>query len=159
MSQAAIQKFVTDTIESYELVREFAVRKVGRKVLGEVGQQKAVLDFIPAAAARGLLFATEQCGRVVSLAIAGPTMKPGGLHCFNDEGHLLYVHYALVHPQWRMRGLGLKCLEEMLVQAYARFPRCEALCYWRNGAYRQRPFENGEVTWAGRRSATVATRP
>lgn len=157
MSQAVVQKFIAEAIEGHELVREFAVRKVGRKVIGDVGHQKAILDFIPAAAARGLLFATEKCGRVVALAIAGPTMKPGGLHCFHEEGRQLYVHYVIVHPQWRFLGKGLKCLEEMLVQAYARFPHCETLCYWRNGAYRERPFEEGRVTWAGRRSAPVAT--
>lgn len=157
--ESVLQKFAAETIEAYVLVREFAVRKVGKKLIGDPAMQKAVLEFIPAAAANNYLFVTEQCGNVVAMAIAGPTNKPGSLHSFSLDGPILYVHYALIHPQWRLMGKGLHCLEEMLAQAYSRFSHCEVLCYWHKGSYRERRFENGGVTWAGRRSAMVATRP
>lgn len=145
-----LQKFAQDVIEAHELVRTFGPK-------GDKKRAQEVLEFLPAAAARGYLLATEHQGKISSMAIAGPTNKPGSLHNLTPDGMQLYCHYALVHPRCRLVMKGLKCLEEMLVQAYARYPHCEVLAYWHNGTYHERAFKEGRVTWAGRRSATVVT--
>ena len=151
--QDALQKFAHEVIEAHDLIRAFGLKGPDKK------RAQEAMDFLPAAAGRGFLFASEKCGKIVSLAIAGPTQKPGSLHSLTYDGMQLYVHYALVHPQWRFLRKGLYALEEMLVQACSRYPQCEVLCYWHGGSYRERAFQQGRVEWVGRRSAQVATLP
>lgn len=159
-----VQKFVQETIECYELVREFGVQKKGRKVVGDPEMQAKVLEFIPYAAANGYLIASEQCGKVIAMAIVGPTNKPTSLHDYHEGGKLLFCYYSLVHPRWRFMMKGLTCLREMLIQAMSRFPSCESLCYFRHHGttYKEMPLSDSleSVRWAVRganRSGTVVT--
>ena len=159
-----VQKFVQETIECYELVREYAVTKKGRRTVGDPEMQSRVLEFIPHAAANGYLFSAEQCGKVIAMAIAGPTNKPTSLHGYHPGGKMLCAYYALVHPRWRFMQKGIVCLQQMLFVALSRFPYCEVMCYFRHGgsAYKEMPLSDDlrGVKWAARekrRSGTVET--
>lgn len=133
---ASVQRFLTDAIEAYELVREFGYRKIGKKQFGNEGLQHQILEFIPYAAANQYLFSAEQCGKIVSMAIAGPTNKPSGIHCLHPGGHLLFCFYALIHPQWRFIRRTKLLFRAMFHVMISQFPYCEELCYFRNGAFK-----------------------
>lgn len=163
---SSIQKFLQDTIESYELVREFGVHKLGRRTFGQKKMRDDVLSFIPHAAANGYLFGCEQAGRIVAMSIVGPTHKPSGLHSYHDSGPMLFCYYALVHPRWRLMGKGWPCLKQMAQDAVLRFPHCEVVCFYRHDGseYKERPITAGGVQWASStrvqsRSVMDATEP
>lgn len=155
---SGVQKFLQDTIESYELVRKFGVHKLGRRKFGSAKLQAEVLEFIPFAAVNGLLFGCEQAGHVMAMAIAGPTHKPSGLHGFHETGRMLFCYYALVHPRLRLMAKGLQCLKQMTQEAVLRYPQCEVLVFYRHDGseYKERPIRAGGVSWAVRERAISA---
>ena len=156
-------KSIQDTIECYELVREWGVHKLGKKRYGDQKTRDEVLGFIPTAALSYYLFYAEHCGHVVAMSIIGPTHKPSNVHCFSLDGKFLFCYYALVHPRWRLMNKGLQCLRQMVHTAMLRFPETEIFCHYRQGgtAYREYPITSerslGVRRWAGQSSGTGAT--
>lgn len=153
MNVHAVQQFVSDAIECYELVREFGVHKLGRRRWGNPEVQQRVLEFIPMAAASNYLFGARQAQKIAAMAIAGPTNQPSGLHSFHEGGKILFCYYALVHPQWRILKRGRDLLREMLNLAQMRFPECEALFYCRHDGRTTQEYPLGGVRWAVERAA------
>lgn len=142
-------RFLQDLIEVHDLVRDFGCHKLGKRKWGDPHTRDEVLEFLPSAAINQYLFSAEQSGRLVAMAIAGPTHKPSGLHGYGQDGLYLFCYYALVHPQWRVMGRGWQLLKSMTAQAVTRFPTCEVLSFYRHDGkrYVEKPISAGGVEW------------
>src|SRR5574342_483981 len=88
VDQGSYQTLIASIIECHELIRRYASKK----------DRRQLLEFLPSAAVNSYLFGAQRAGRVVAVAIGGPTDKPRGLFNFKPDGTRLFVYYTLIHP-------------------------------------------------------------
>lgn len=147
------QTLIASIIECHELIRRFAAKK----------DRRQLLEFLPSAAVNSYLFGAQRAGRVVSVAIGGPTDKPRGLFNFKPDGTRLFVYYTLIHPDLQKNYREVKRLMfSMMRQGLDTYPDVETVCYFRGSVFHETTRRSWEraILWAAQapeRSDTHAT--